>query len=197
MIYIAGLQRTGTNFASSVYANSIDIDPARGYHKHMMKIKGKDLEDCQSVICVIKNPYTWVESICYRSCANIFTSEVAAYKEYNLHDDIHGIGAYREHDAKWGRATQKINVKNLCTLYKDFYTSWLEYDKTQLVYYEELVKSNRDKIHNIVPESSNWEPRRLKTYLSYTTSLLSDDVIHQITDTLGKDFFNKIGYPTK
>ena len=176
MIFVNGIQRSGTNFAKSLYANAKDY--CYPYCKHHFKYESID-PDCEKVYCIIKNPYTWVESICFRDCVDI----IKYFPSYQLYDENDHLGRF------------KINLKNLCTVYKTFYASWLAYDKTELIHYESLLINN--DIHKRVPQGHNWDPKRYRTYLRYEAPLVPQKAQNIITETLGQDFFNKIGYEPK
>ena len=177
MIFVNGLQRSGTNFAKSLYNNAKDY--CHPYWKHNLKYESID-PDCEKVYCIIKNPYTWVESICFRDEADI----VASFQFLcQLRDENDYLGPF------------KINLQKLCTVYKTFYTTWLAYDKTELIHYESLLIDNN--IHKIVPQGHNWDPKRYRTYLRYEAPLVPQEAKNIITETLGQDFFKKIGYEPK
>lgn len=176
-VFIVGIQRSGTNFARfNCFPGSVDV--CDDYHKHC--IKNEDVS-CEKVFCIVKNPYMWIESICFRNCVDIITY----FPDYHLYDEKNYLGPF------------KINLVRLLHLYKDFYTSWINYEKTRIIQYEKLLVENSSKINHLVPESTNWNKRRIKNYLNYNTTLLSDDNIKTITNVLGHDFITKIGYPVK
>jgi hypothetical protein len=89
----------------------------------------------------------------------------------------------------------QINLKRLCTVYKLFYTSWLNYDKTKLIHYEDLLKKHQNI--NGVPYSDNWDQSKINSYLNYEAPLLPKASIDIITETLGAEFFKRIKYPHK
>lgn len=174
MIFINGIQRSGTNFACKIHKNSSDY--SFPYWKHDPKLEGID-PDCTKVFCIIKNPYTWVESICFRNPVDI----VKWFPSQHLKDHKDHLGPHQ------------INLKRLCITYKLFYASWLNYNKTKLIHYEQLLKTYRNIAD--VPYT-DWNPDRIDQYLNYKTTL-PHAAINIITETLGEDFFNRIGYPTK
>ena len=176
MIFINGIQRSGTNFAASLIENCEQY--CWPYWKHDFKIQSVDPE-CDKVICVIKNPYTWVESICFRDCVDI----VNWFPSHHLAKGDDVLGPFN------------INITRLISVYKLFYISWMNYNKTELFHYEDLL--NNKNIHLKVDQGHNWDPKRAKSYLKYEAPLVPQEAKNIITETLGKEFFQRIGYPMK
>lgn len=172
MIFVNGLQRSGTNFAHQIYQGSVQW--CMPYWKHDPKMEGID-PPCDKVVCIIKNPYTWVESICFRNQVDI----VQWFPSYRLRDQNDFLGPFN------------INLIRLVRLYKCFYTSWLNYDKTELVHYEDLLLLN--KIDR-VPMSDDWDESRKAQYINGLAPLVPQKAKKIITDQLGQKFFDKIGY---
>lgn len=181
--FICGLQRSGTNLLQIIVPDAtVWEDP---YHKHC--IKYEDIEpDVDRVLCVIKNPYMWIESICFRTPHDM----TKAFYEYFL--DSVWVGTEDPEDFI---GPYHLYLPRLCQVYKLFYTSWMNYHKTKLIHYEDLINSKTVAMH--VPQSDNWDSDRAQQYVNYQPSYLSDKQIQQITDCLGEEFFNKIGYPIK
>src|SRR6056300_732279 len=175
MILLNGLQRSGTNFATSIFSNVTDC--VHPYHKHSIRDETIPV-NCHKVFCIIKNPYTWVESICFRNQVDI----KKYFPFYKLHNEKDYLGPHH------------INLKELCRLYQDFYMSWITLDKTKLIHYEDLLIKYRRKN---IPYNSDWDTARTKTYLKYNAPLVTQEAKNVITNTLGKEFFNLIGYPIK
>ena len=210
-IFIAGLQRTGTNYTQSLINLNIDVNvwcdeltfekeedygilwkhnvnPISDFIKQKYNIDG--------IILVIKNPYTWIESIVYRNYEDI----IKYYNEsYNLIEEEN---------------TVKFKINSLCRLYKDFYNNWMTQD-VLLVKYTNLL-SNREQvffefakkfqctikpqmkeIEGNVPQSQNFDHSRIEKYKNFELSHLSNAEIEIINKELGEDFFNKIGYEMK
>lgn len=175
MIFINGLQRSGTNFAHNVYKDSVQY--CYPYWKHDPKLEGID-PNSPKVFCIIKNPYTWIESICFRNPVDI----VEWFPSHQLHDPKDHLGPHQ------------INLKRLCTVYRLFYTSWLNYSKTKLIHYEDLLKKHQSITD--VPYT-NWNPDRINSYLNYEIHHLNRTHLDTINNTLGIDFIKRIGYPVK
>ena len=179
MIFVNGLQRTGTNFATSLFDNCTNW--CWPYWKHTIKYESIDPK-CDKVYCIIKNPYSWIESICVRDCVDI----IAMYGHtYKLQDQNNHFGKFQ------------LNVQRLCWVYKLFYTSWLNYEKTELIKYEDLLIKHKNSTNTLVPQSGKWDPKRIKPYLKYEAPLVPIPVKNIISKTLGKEFFDLIGYSIK
>ena len=178
MIFVNGLQRSGTNFAKLQFKNSVDY--CWPYWKHDLKTQDVQPMDCSAVKCIIKNPYTWVESICFRNPVDI----IQWFSGLHLYDQKDYLGPH------------KINLIKLISLYSFFYTSWMAYEKTKLIKYEDLLVLSSVKV-DTVDYSTDWDPSRRKSYLKYETTLLNRNDINTINETLGKEFFKKINYPMK
>lgn len=178
-ILVVGLQRSGTNFATyNCFPGSLDY--LDNYWKHDFKRDGEI--PCDKILCIIKNPYTWIESVCFRNKVDI----IEYFPEYRLYDEIDHIGPF------------KINLIRILNLYKNYYKSWMGYRKTELVHYEQqLLSEYPDKINSVVPHNEDWNIMRTKSYRKFSTSLLSEGEINTITETLGESFIRKIGYPIK
>ena len=94
-IFVNGIQRSGTNYVRQLLQANTDHEVherVSQYWKHDA-FNGTNPE-CDSIVCVIKNPYTWVESICFRNCVDIIIHHSQVYNEQETFDDkIHSISA--------------------------------------------------------------------------------------------------------
>lgn len=179
MIFVNGIQRSGTNFVKSLFKDSTDF--VYPYWKHHAKLEGIN-PNCDRVICIIKNPYTWVESICFRDCVDIISYYSSYYLIYKMPEDKSHefIGEFN------------IHLPRLCQIYKLFYMSWLNYKKTELIHYEDLLTD--DNIHIIVPQGHDWVPSRAEQYKKYEAPLITREYKDIINNVLGEEFFNLIKY---
>jgi hypothetical protein len=145
-------------------------------------------------ILIIKNPYSWIESIVYRKTIDI----VITYGDkYNLLEN------------------GELSISNLINLYKDFYSNWLNAGAF-LIKYEDLLlykeffliefakkfnlslKLNKiEDINFFVEQSSNFDYSLIDKYINVDLSYLNKIQIDTINRELGNDFFNKIGYKIK
>lgn len=129
--YIFGLQRSGTTFLENLITLNFHATVANkeGSWKHSLK-KPSDLED-HKLLCVFKNPYTWLESIMFRDPADLLVTAT----DYNLTDNS---GYTMGHDS--------VNLENLCRLYVDYCAEWSE--TKDLIKYEDLLV--QEKLDNFL-----------------------------------------------
>ena len=195
-IFINGIQRTGTNYALSLFRQNLPnmffTDDIDGNWKHGFYKTPFDIT-INKTITIIKHPGTWVESVCFRNCVDI----IKIFPKYNLYDTSDYCGPFY------------INLRNLCKLYCDYYNSWLDKPNTYLVQYETLlserkVKKNiikyfEIKLDNIilpkkVNRSGNFKKEHIKNYEKYKIQYLNKKEIQVIKECLSKNFLKKIKY---
>lgn len=196
-IFINGLQRTGTNYALKLFQQNIPnvefYDYADPQWKHDF-FQGRFLNNLPNkILTIIKHPYSWIESICFRNCVDIKTY----FPNYYLHTTQDGCGIFQ------------INLKNLCELYYDWYNTWLNIPQVNLIQYERLlterdVRKNMIRIFNInlkrivipnnIPQSYDFVHERKELYKNYKTQYLNDSQKQIIKDSLPKDFLKRINY---
>lgn len=208
-LFIAGLQRTGTNFAQEIINQNSRRHCAEWvgiWWKHCVEPipdHVRKQHDIQGVILVIKNPYTWAESICHRFAADI------AHAKYNRAWQIKAPG-YR---------INSINLLNLLWMYKNFYQNWLSIDNVILQHYEDLLTdigrgqffqkiSNLTQIQEnlkeiLVPDQVPFSdhPDRpigcIHNYITQEAPLLKFWDLYLINHVLDAAFFDQIGYTQK
>ena len=208
-LFIAGLQRTGTNFAQEIINQNSHRHRAEWvgiWWKHCVEPipdHVSNQHDIRGVILMIKNPYTWAESICHRFAADI------AHAKYNRAWQIKAPG-YRKNG---------INFINLLAMYKKFYQNWLSIDNVILQHYEDLLTDTGrkqmfrniidltgidDHIYDIsapatVPFSDN--PDRpigsIDNYIKQEAPLLQFWDLYLVNHVLDRDFFDRVGYAQK
>ena len=176
-VFIAGLQRSGTNFAESIFEGSTPV--CGDYGKHDIRRDDWHLP-CEKIYLIIKHPYTWVESICFRNCVDI----IEYHKDYELYNVTDYYGP------------KNINIRNLMRLYRDYYCSWLVDGRTRLVHYEDLLRENLDRVHSKVPFSADWIPYRAQQYLNSDAPLVNGDCRLTIKECLGHEFLKSVNYLT-
>jgi ribosomal protein L23 len=200
-IFINGLQRTGTNYALKLFQQNLpsiefkDDTHNPYYHKHDLYNFKNPFTDKypDKILTIIKHPYSWVESICFRNCVDIKTW----FPNYYLHNAQDYCGPF------------KINLKNLCKLYYDWYTTWIDVPQVKFMQYERLlterdVRKNIIRIFNIhpkrivilnnIPQSHDFVNERKELYKDYKTQYLNDIQKQIIKDSLPKAFLKRINY---
>jgi hypothetical protein len=196
-IFINGLQRTGTNYALKLFqanvSNTSFVDLAPGHWKHSFYKGFFPNISPNKILTIIKHPYSWVESICFRNFVDIKTF----FPNYYLHNTQDHCGPF------------SINLKNLCKLYYDWYNTWLDVPQVNLIPYEILltemdVRRNIKRIFNIhpkrivipnnIPQSHNFVNERKELYKDYKTQYLNSTQKQIIKNNLPKDFLNRIKY---
>lgn len=196
-IFINGLQRTGTNYLLELFRQNIPnvefYDYADPQWKHDF-YQGRFLNNLPNkILTIIKHPYNWIESICFRNCVDIKTY----FPNYYLHNTQDYCGPF------------SINLKNLCELYYDWYNTWLDVPLVNLIPYEKLlteknIKKNMIKVFDInpksiiipnkIPMSDDFKNERIELYKNYKTQYLNDFQKQIIKECLPKDFLKRINY---
>ena len=196
-VFLNGLQRTGTNYFLKLFQQNLPNIEFKDwnfpYWKHDF-YKGLFLNNRPNkILTVIKHPYSWVESICFRNCVDIKTF----FPNYYLHNTQDYCGPF------------SINLKNLCELYYDWYNTWLNVPQVNLIQYEKLLtekdtRKNIIKVFNInpkriaipdnIPQSHDFVHERKELYKDYKTQYLNDIQKQIIKNNLPKDFLNRIKY---
>ena len=200
-IFINGLQRTGTNYVLKLFQQNLSSIEFKEdthhpyYHKHDLYNFKNPFTDKypNKILTIIKHPYSWIESICFRNCVDIKTF----FSNYNLHNTQDHCGSF------------SINLKNLCKLYYDWYNTWLDVPQVNLIPYERLlaerdVRRNIKRIFNIYPKtihipqkvfmSDDWDNKRKELYKNYKTQYLNAKEKQIIKECLPKDFLKRIKY---
>jgi len=196
-IFINGLQRSGTNYALELFKNNLPdcnvSDYTEEYTKHNMFNKEHTLNN-YTTITIIKNPYTWIESICFRNCVDI----IEYYSDYKLCNGEYIIGNFN------------ISLKNILKLYKDYYLGWL--NNSILMRYEDIINqvtatkkinkiinlSNKIEIPNyLVKQSAFFKFEQIREYQNFETKYLTSEDIGYINDALEESFIEIIGYNVK
>lgn len=190
--YTFGLQRTGTTFVGEIIKNSYGLDYANSDNtwKHMLYPL---IEFDYPVITVIKNPYTWVESIAWREPADLPKTSPS----------ITDAGDYVI-DNSYGECP--INVEVLISLYKSWWNQWMNVG-TQ-VKYEDMIVNPFHQLIDVfghtdfpyVPEpgslfmSEGYSNDHDQYYIDQKPQKLEPNFIEMINETLGDSFFTITGY---
>ena len=206
-----GLQRSGTNFLELLIQSNFGGQRQNRHNagwKHY--IDPPELWVGQHpTFLIYKNPYTWVESICFRNT-------------------VDWIKTQRKYPALEGPAVNKlgpkgINVEQLAITYNHWYQQWIEnpkpsanYDNVVIIRYEDLLRegkrnnilsgieakfnTKRKKPNSwIIPQmgkvsqSRDYHKDREQYYLDMKPEKLSENHIKIIGEVLG-DAVANLGY---
>lgn len=206
-IQIIGLQRSGTNFLETLIQHNfkdveIQCKTETGQWKHSLTIENLfHFDSIDLVLVIAKNPFTWVESISMRNCADYLTRQ----NKYEVFDhntlSPNCIGGLH------------LNLKSLCKTYNDFYKFWLHnFDSKRIfVCYEDILEKENiltlfDKLVliglerisddivipqlGLVPESlieyNTYPKDHLDKYKKYVTRHISKEQRKIIATTINK-----------
>lgn len=130
--FIFGLQRSGTNFLEQLIRSNYNRRPMNNatFWKH--SIVPPDIDDDHPLLLIHKNPYTWIESICYRNEVDWRKRQT----DYIITEEL---------DEGLKAGEKGYSIKVLAQAYNDFYTNWHERIKTSnaiVIKYENLLESS-------------------------------------------------------
>lgn len=206
--FIAGLQRTGTNYVQKLFNENIEcnVNCQDIYWKHQIVFpESAYLEkmNIKAVILIVKNPYSWIESICFRDSVDIH--------------DIYSIDyGMNDKETMYLINNEKtFNIKSLINLYTTFYNNWLincTYEKF-FIKYEDLLNKPNDIINDFtkkynlklskneitsqikdVFQSDMWDVSLLEMYKNNRLRHLEAKHIEHINMYLDDSFLNKLEY---
>jgi hypothetical protein len=207
-----GLQRSGTNFIEQIIQTNFN-GQRQNRHKAGWKhfIDPPELWEGQhATFLIYKNPYTWVESICFRNT-------------------VDWIKTQRTYPALEGPAINKlgpkgISVEQLAKTYKHWHESWIEkpkptanYNNVVVIRYEDLLREGKrnEVLENIqtkfnaqrknpnqwnipqkgkVSQSRDYDKEREEYYLSMKPTKLEARHINAINEIVGTDRIQRLGY---
>lgn len=211
--YIYGMQRSGTNYLEQLLKSNFPdckmINPGKIVWKHAIDAPTQ-WNNNQYTFIIHKNPYTWVESMCFRNRMDwIETQKTYPADELHLVDMLNVEGA---------------NIINLAKTWKHFHNTWLFSEKTKgpkrlVIRYEDLLNDNsRSAIlstiahmtewsctkpaggdwHNIeagkAPQSPDFDKKRLAYYQKQYPEKLNEFQINAITQEIEPHMIQQIGY---
>ena len=151
IFYVFGLQRTGTVFVEESFkANNqhwnmgnkefADVQNWGKPWKHLIDLEVLKPEEWQTVptLVVIKNPYTWIESIVYREPIDFFDTQ-PRYDELKTDDESWHV--------------EGIDVGALATIWNEFYKKWvikdipwLDFENVWIFKYEDLITEGTGEV---------------------------------------------------
>lgn len=188
--YIFGLQRTGTywlektwtaNFFQSQCSNrefGIWANKSLPW-KHLVEPENANFEPDIPSLVIIKNPYTWIESIIFRNPVDFFETQ-SLYEQYKTPEDI---------------LVRGISVDALAKIWNRFYMHWVFqkhesicYDNIFIFRFEDLInpKVNANLVR-MAYKKLGFEPEReeiLKTH----SWVKPDDIFFWPPLSIDKDY---------
>ena len=206
---IFGLQRSGTNFLEQLLCtNSHDIS-VQINQKHSLNVPA-DFDDSINTFVVYKNPYTWIESICFRNKVDWIKKSSAENSTM-----LHLYPALEHIDNKYKIGTHKINLVNLCKAYNHFHRNWKNVEATciRFIKYEDLLSDNKvEVIQSLlqfvdadvsdvkipgpgkVSQSKRYTVTDEEYYKKSKPKYLTDEQIAKANEFLKDDIFEFLGY---
>lgn len=128
--YIFGLQRSGTNFLADLIKLKYSNRPINNKEFWKHSVVPPNIENKTPLVLIHKNPYTWIESLCFRNKVDWIKSQ----KDYD---------PLIEEDEALIAGNNQFSVRVLAHAYNDFYTNWHERIKTanaHIIKYEDLLE---------------------------------------------------------
>lgn len=195
--YIFGLQRSGTNYLETLlrinyYAAKRNTH--RKVWKHSLTIP-KDYDKTIPSIVIVKNPYTWIESLAWRDRA-----------------DWHTMQTHFPSDRKHVIGPNNIDVIDAMTCARTFFDTWCTEDRCvirieDLIQRPEAITKNiatklnfgsrgtfRHPLERQVSMSKKYDKTRNDYYTKQMPEHLTATDISVINDTLCEADFERLGY---
>jgi hypothetical protein len=213
-IFFISLQRVGSNYVEVVLNKNTEELAFRGYllevSKHFLPKRIEVFETTKiqqdDFIIIVKNPYMWVESVCWNT-------EMSKETQKEL-----WFGDFEDYKVQHNADLNGYNLNNLVNMYKDFYKKWFEFSKDnniQTVKYEDFlykdkaeevcrnivseighgqVKSNFKLHHKPIRFSMGFTKEDFEYYKNEKPTKISKVHIDTINKILGSDFIEELGY---
>lgn len=200
--YLFGLQRSGTSFFGEMLRLNFDAEylNATGTWKHSLTIPQSVNNTTDPVFVIFKNPYTWIESICYRDPADLLATSAKTY----------ALQEYAEGDIVFGH--DRVNLNRLALLYSNYATEWLSLHTATIVKYEDII-NNEYRVNFLnslqwTKKVSNWQvpaagslfmsegfvEDSIPYYLTQRPSRLDNEKIEVINSIIPDTVFTQLGY---
>ena len=149
--YIYGIQRSGTNYLEQLIKSNFPscrvMNSQQRAWKHSINMP-IHWDNTQYTFIIHKNPYTWVESMCFRNRVDwIKTQKTYPANELHTADILNVEGA---------------NIVNLARTWKHFHNTWLFSEETKspkrlVIRYEDLLNDNsRRVILSTIAQMTKW-----------------------------------------
>ena len=205
--YIFGIQRSGTNYFCTLLDQNFGaslLNPGQGAWKHSIEVP-KKWDSSQQTFLIYKNPYTWVESIICRMKVDWFKTQLTyPGDEQHEDDDLMYDG---------------MNIENIAKTWKHFHDTWLNQGLYHFRYEMLLMEESRDEILDTIQQQTGWESTsssldgswsnvnagsvnlssKFKVedkeyYKKCEPKVLTDKQISCVTQTIGVDMIESLGY---
>lgn len=212
--YIYGLQRSGTNYLEQLLRQNFDVGKKNANQrntpmwKHNTIVDNNVIKSKDKVFVIHKNPYMWIESICFRSAVDWTLTQLEFPATDKNSDDDYNIGK------------KGFNIVNLAKTYQTFYQNWVTAthpkikEKSCVIKYEDLIvtQSREDILCHIadhfkytrktttwrnptsVGMSPSWKHTDADMYISQQPQYLTPKQIKIITLTLTPTLISNLGY---
>ena len=141
-LFVIGLQRTGTTYIEHLLNSNMEDLVFRGaindigatFSKHEFpsvkeKVKNSIIKQ-DGFVVVVKNPYMWVESICFRD-------EIGRLNACNVGNHTEKYNLKESTNIKVGG--NDYNIFNILKLYLDYYQEWLKHKDVLFIKYESFL----------------------------------------------------------
>lgn len=209
--FLFGLQRSGTNYFNQLMRDNfksqhINVVPSTNpIWKHSIYNPHEFIGNTPTVV-IYKNPYMWIETLCFRKKMDWNETQTGFNAEKGPKDHLTGSGI------------NVMNVETLSKAYLAWYKSWVEPFNAHIfvLKYEDLLeKSSLKNTMNLISNkftfqkikthiqdvkkgsvflSEDYNEKRHKRYRSGKTLHLESKYKKVITQTIGGDIIQKIGY---
>lgn len=200
--FLFGLQRTGTNYLQQLIKTNFDLEnnPQVPW-KHSIDIPDQfSLEAQRPILVIVKNPYTWVESISFRHKVDF----VERQKKFNIR-----AGSKEYQVGPYG-----LNIIGLAQTYKEFCKNWCT-KGLYIIRYEQLLHDDlrekvlddfsimsgtpRPEVYENVPvgrvsQSPRFTVQDIEYYKECKPTQLTKKQINHINTTIGKKWIQGLGY---
>lgn len=205
--YIFGIQRSGTNLMERIMSNSVQarkLNTQKVCWKHDINMPSTYDKETPTII-IYKNPYTWVESLCNRNRVDWIQTQ----KRYPADKGPVELRAGKNN----------LNVQALAKTYSHFHHTWIFSNpdiNSFIIKYEDMLQPQKHKILNDmaakfnikngqeinwripqygkVSQSADYDKERERYYLDQKPSMLTKQQIEAITNAIGPDNIQKLGY---
>jgi len=206
---IGGLQRTGTNYIETLLNKNIDCKFGweDWYWKHNINPPSLSIFrefNLRGIVLCVKNPFAWIESICFREFADL-------HEAYGVYYDMNDKSSlYFENKEVI------FNVKALLKLYNEYYNNWLNNSQSAvyIAKYEDILKDPtifltnfKEKfnlnfkneildtsVEKVFMSGSYTNNEMLENYKNYQLSHLTNAHLEQIIPYLDVELLKKLGY---